>query len=753
MSTARIRRLLSQRQPRDTDGVGYSEQQHDTSSVKHSRKESWFTSRRPQSRKRPPTPIAISRPQSVHDVLVPLPPLPAGTPRSHSSASSVCSCDYHGEFASPRAAGLRRSPLCSISSTTITTRDKDDWSDRSYRLSSATSYGSEGPSFLSPSKEPERAQRLVPHKTIGSGSSFGSFEALSSNPPEHKEISSAQEDNNKEPSSDLSITIQRLVQETDQAFKAVGSALAESKTMQNSYNETPRLPPLDLENDPQPMTPSTLKHSPKRPSYSVYPKVAAPPVLERKSSVTRPKRANSKRAGQMKPQRKAAAVKYVPKQYGTRHKFSENVSGLFSGRRFKKIEPDEMLTPTQIEQYRLRRLSKLKTENTSEDAIVPVEIESTDTPIDPFNMDDLPSRIGSSGVKWSTDTPVDDKPDPDLFGEPVKSDFSIQQGDDELFLGSMPDRPAPAIPGDEMLSKHASCPAPPPKSHLRGMPRKQLPALPVIPELTVSTDVGDELFIDTSLTPRDSEYHEDYVFLRSSACTITMPLFKHGPIRLAKSDLIPDPKLGAEEGLDWTAFQMAILGGAGDWFSDSEDTIRQREAEEAADLMDWWDEWHFERAGGLVKKETEQLPSPTSTITESGEDYSDFSYSDIERNNPYSPNHRWQQTMQEAATEGRSLELSMPPRATCHGFWDEDHDKLYNSGGVQRWTTEGKPERESLLSLPQSPMLDFTLVTSDNGDVDFVPMGYNLGHDLGDFLKWEAENVYSDDTLWDGGVI
>ncbi|KAK7962712.1 uncharacterized protein PG986_003537 [Apiospora aurea] len=750
MSTARIRRLLSQRQPQNTDGVGYSEH-NDTSPAKPSRKESWFASRRPQSRRRPPTPIIISRPQTLHDVRVPLPPLPTGTPRPHSSTSSVCSCDQYGEFASPRAAGLRRSPLCSISSTTVTstTRDKDDWSDRSFRLSSATSYGSEGPSFLSPSKEPERAQRLVPHKTIGSGSSLGSMAALSSQPPEHKEISPVQEADNKETSSDLSISIQRLVQETDEAFKAVGGALAESKTMYNSFNETPKLPPLHLEQDNRSTTPKTRKPSLKRPSYSPYPKVAAPPILERKSSVTKPKRNTSKRSKQMKPQRKAVAVKYAPKQLGTRHKISENVSGLFSGRRFKKIEPDEMLTPTQIEQYKLQRLSKLKTE-TSEDATLPVESGSTDTPIEPFHMDDLPSRIGSSGFKLTTDTPVDDQPDPNPFGEPAKRDFSIQRRDDELFLETMPDQPTPSNPSDEKPSKHASFPTPPPKSQLRGVPRKQLPALPAIPELTVSNDVGDELFIGTSLGARDSEYDKDYVFLRSSPCTITMSLFKHGPIRLSKSDLIPDPKLGVEEGLDWTAFQMAILGGAGDWFSDSEDTIRQREAEELHELMDWWDEWHFENAGGLVTQE-EEVSSPTST--ESVEDYSEFSYSDIERDNPYSPHHRWQRTMQKAADEGGSLELSMPPRAASHGFWDEN-EKLYNGGGIQRWTTEGgKPARESLLSMPQSPMLDFTLVTSDNGDVDFVPMGYNLGHDLGDFLKWEAEHVYSDDSLWDGGVI
>ncbi|EXK76104.1 hypothetical protein FOQG_19136 [Fusarium oxysporum f. sp. raphani 54005] len=29
----------------------------------------------------------------------------------------------------------------------------------------------------------------------------------------------------------------------------------------------------------------------------------------------------------------------------------------------------------------------------------------------------------------------------------------------------------------------------------------------------------------------------------------------------------------------------------------------------------------------------------------------------------------------------------------------------------------------------------------EGGISDTVPMGYNLGHDLGDFLKWQAENM------------
>lgn len=52
--------------------------------------------------------------------------------------------------------------------------------------------------------------------------------------------------------------------------------------------------------------------------------------------------------------------------------------------------------------------------------------------------------------------------------------------------------------------------------------------------------------------------------------------------------------------------------------------------------------------------------------------------------------------------------------------------------------------RASAASLPQSPMLDI-VVGQDVGGNEFVvpPMGFNLGHDLGDFLKWEADNVFA----------
>lgn len=71
--------------------------------------------------------------------------------------------------------------------------------------------------------------------------------------------------------------------------------------------------------------------------------------------------------------------------------------------------------------------------------------------------------------------------------------------------------------------------------------------------------------------------------------------------------------------------------------------------------------------------------------------------------------------------------------------------KFYNKTGLRRWIMDDRSKRltvQSCDSLPPSPMMP--LVIDDGGEVqEAVPMGYNLGHDLGDFLKWEAENTYA----------
>jgi hypothetical protein len=90
-----------------------------------------------------------------------------------------------------------------------------------------------------------------------------------------------------------------------------------------------------------------------------------------------------------------------------------------------------------------------------------------------------------------------------------------------------------------------------------------------------------------------------------------MPAFRHGQIRLSKDDL-PISQLAAavDDTLDWTAFQMANIGGAGDVFVESTDYSRPSEAEldELEELTSWFGSFGFQGTGSLVGPRTPSQP-------------------------------------------------------------------------------------------------------------------------------------------------
>ncbi|KAI1774735.1 hypothetical protein F4818DRAFT_71749 [Hypoxylon cercidicola] len=725
-----IRRLISQRRIHDEyeDGaLGTDRPDH-----KGVQKNIGTTKRRPYTnKKRSPPPIIVSREQSIHDILNPIPPIPSyETPRT--SDSSLNSYERHHEFHHEVRSKRSRSPLCSISS-------KEDTSQESLQLSSTTSYGDEFPP-KPPPKGQTRSSESLKRQAEFSGSNLDPIEALSLQ-PENKETPTKRHLRRQDSLSSLTDNIQQLIQEADEAFKAVGSALAdvqiaesqfkENQFKESQFKELPRLPTPD----PSPiLKPVPLVSQSRMPTPQ--PLALAPPVhsprrsIPATSSVKRKKSKKSKKVKAikpMKPHRKPATPKSVAKS-GPRWTLSDNVTDLFSGKLFHRVEVDEMLTPSQLEAYRLRRMSIMQSEKSTET----LNTESSDTPVEPFHLDDLPSRIGSAGVIVNEDEPTEKTPVATKFEPVVRQNFALEERKEEYDADEI-SAPMSQIDIGEgpMQYKNASFPTPPLRHAARLGARSQRTVLPSIPESSVASATKVDLPGQNFEGSRNIVANSNYVFLQSSPCSITNPRFRHGPIRLAKSDLIPDMKVGADEGLDWTAFQMAISGGAGDWLSESDDTIRRREAEEIDELVDWFGSMNFKHTGGLVTQDFE-APSPTSTT--SGEDYSDVSYTEIERDNPYSPHHQWQRLRRKAAAEGRQLDLDM-------SGLELDTSKM-------RLDDEGKEYdcRESYASLPQSPMLDLQVVrTPDGDDMDVVPMGYNLGHDLGDFLKWEAEHAYAGD--------
>jgi hypothetical protein len=756
--------------------------------------------------------------QSANDICT-LPTLPDISPRS--SASSLCSCDQRHD-----SSGLGRSAPCSTSSKT---------SQSAESLQLLSDAGSTSHESTTRNRSDSRAGS--PTSMINNYESpFASVEALPRPSTSTDKASSVKSHCPQGTFASFSDNVQQLILEADEAFKAVGSALNDIKLRKDSFSESFTMQSFQEEPRPEssneiqhPSTPEPVSEPIPEPSPIMEPQAIEPRVLEPRvpqdehrlqsrlststtssscASTTGPKtkqkmskKVKVKPSIHMKPNRKASATKRGSK-IGPRWTLTENVSELFSGKLFHKIEVNEMLTPGQIEAYKLRRMSKLQSlqlqtqksneekwesqssiaqsfndekpgsrsstdegfesRNSSEDRLesqrslesIKTDADSIDTATEPSHLDDLASRTRS--VSIDSDARSDDSQLATFFDDADDTESHGNEVEDQT-PSTPPSKSKSTFQSPTAKVKNCSNSLSPSKTtgRLAGC-RKPIAVLSTISEVSaVSSPISpqEEVIFNTKIFGSQETVvaDSDHVFLQSSPQTLTVPSFRHGPIRFDKSDLMPepDPKLGADDGLDWTAFQMAILGGAGDWNSDSDDTIRRREAEEVSDLVDWWNTWSFGGSGLLVTEEIEAT-SPTSTV--SGGEFSDVSsYNDIAQDHPYSAHHKWQEMRRQAASKGRKLDLNLN-RGSVNGSIFEldssefDGDKIYIDEDDENWDSQPRKfsDRTSLASLPQSPMLDLRVIRNSTGDnFDVVPMGYNLGHDLGDFLKWESENVYA----------
>jgi hypothetical protein len=143
--------------------------------------------------------------------------------------------------------------------------------------------------------------------------------------------------------------------------------------------------------------------------------------------------------------------------------------------------------------------------------------------------------------------------------------------------------------------------------------------------------------------------------------------------------------------LDWTAFQIAILGTTDEDHEGSDEA--QLDEAELDDITLWFSDFGF-GVGRLVKEKPKR-----------------------KRIKVY-------------------LKDGNVQKRTWRGILGKDiviKDDLEEVpiGGV-------KTDDESVESLPLSPMLDLTPSCLHK---EVIPMGYNLGHDIGDFLKWEVQHV------------
>ncbi|KAL2018570.1 hypothetical protein VTK56DRAFT_612 [Thermocarpiscus australiensis] len=654
--------------------------------------------------------------------------------------------------------------------------------------------------------------------------------------------------------------VQQLIRKTDDASKLRQPVTTSGKLPDKQLAKFPK------PKDPSPLSPPARRKSQRRSQGSVK-SVKSPtktstkdsllPAQARLPSNSRPKRTKSK-----KSRRRPRA----PARPSSVWQLTESAKDLFTIRIFHRIEVDEMLPESTLREIRMSRAARWT--RSPELGVTHVHKKSAaSTPIEPLSLDEPVGAATGDDAATPRASVVNQGAGIDREGSKTPTAQAQEQGNgpaqghepaeqEPSLAVPQPDSPTTNIYDDKeeeeedegetlpimivadhelpTQAKPAGSPvqpaAPPIKPPLhRRLPSRQLPPLPTIPEI-IATGPEQAALSPTS-TPQPAESaskinRDDYVFLDSTPFTLTMPAFRHGQIRLAKADL-PIGKLAAavDDTLDWTAFQMAILGGAGDFFSEPTDYSRPCEAEldELDGVVSWFAGFGFRGPGALVgppggeppprtpigppwtpvwpRTPALSPPSPTSTSTSAfttpnssprivvpgsssrspgirridppaapgDAAAAEVSDSIAARFFPEGPagnggtgdgsysttsssKHRRSVS---STTFGPSLDIQSQQTTTTttttfgtqKSFASSRRNNNSSNNHHHVWlaidSRRRPPSVDSVQSLPQSPMMDLVVSRDVDGNEYVVPMGFNLSHDLGDFLTWHAEHVVS----------
>ncbi|QSZ37449.1 hypothetical protein DSL72_008545 [Monilinia vaccinii-corymbosi] len=331
-----------------------------------------------------------------------------------------------------------------------------------------------------------------------------------------------------------------------------------------------------------------------------------------------------------------------------------------------------------------------------------------------------------------------------------------------------------------------------------------LPTIPEIPPLNISPlqTPPKRTFSPDSHCSRDSSASSsasaDYIQLPSTPYTLTSPLFRHGPIRLENNpshrhrhrhrrSRSHHDSIDLEEALDWTAFQMAISGTMDDGtLGVSEESIWEADEAEIDSILDWWAGFGYAGIGRLVRE------APAVSRRRRGRSLAP------EKVNAYPPGRGRDGDADVRAhrvTMSMGLGLGLGPVRFPGAFYGRPKtpeyqggwwvDRIGNSNGAARppqvvdsTRTQTQTQmqmrgarRDVVLKVnipEEQPKINDDDDNDDDDDAnddddddslppspinlvkikdEYIPMGYNLGHDLGDFLNWETYHVCAE-SFW-----
>ena len=511
------------------------------------------------------------------------------------------------------------------------------------------------------------------------------------------------------------------------------------------------------------------------------------PSLKRFDSATIPPPANS--LTKQTSASSAAPRKKSSMESKTRWGLGEGMTDILTGQRFKKTEVEEMLTPERLNKLRLqqeaeeeekktlqRNLGQVNKSN-SEDK--KMNLDSSWIDLNAETPDENGVQLGTSHARSASPdvekslppTPAqnDDDDDDDVLDDELGEEIPIMfmcESDEDLpakaprVLDPVNDA-LPPIPAKSKLRQSVSSPikktdGAPATGVKEGEPNGEDSSAP-----TPGSVYTDSSWSPGPATPENnnviqaqrklaSTEDEVNIYLQSTPYTLTRPEFKHGAITLPKADMGRGAKK-MDDTMDWTAFQMAILGGAGD----VGDVVDEWEDAKLADeLVKWFDDHGFEDWGRAVQEEDAKLEAEeakangkTDEINISAKPLSKRLHS---RHSP-------------------SSSTSSLSSVDSNDFMSSRHRPGYNTGAtppplnirrkqppLPTLTSRCMPKTDGSLgaNLPvvakKSPANGPAVVGGEGpGDVDEheadAPMGFNLNNDLGEFLQYEAEYAYATD--------
>lgn len=395
---------------------------------------------------------------------------------------------------------------------------------------------------------------------------------------------------------------------------------------------------------------------------------------------------------------------------------------------FRRVEADEMLTPERMRQLKAHRL-KMQTKSDrqpakpSEPQRLPSQPAASVAATLHRSENDVVQKLVPQGSVYHTNTHIvgaisghSPSTEP-IFNAAVQQDVSVPKSSFNT------DCPSKSMDQKEETQESKDAPVtnpPPSKSATRPVYKQNIDRLPTIPEVVALG--SDECSSGRSSEDQSIQSVEsgEYVYFLGTILSTANLSFRHGRIACHR----PEPEDVATSPVDWCAFQMAILGGAGDLMTDmGEDD----ESQIANEMSDWFETFGFETHGELISDGSSSLKCDRYRHKLSSSLHNTKSNPDL-----LIPGH---------GDETHKRSRSEPIRF----FRGDNKEKRLLDARAKRYSlrdSNGRAVRVRANPLIVGDSQMSGQVSEETAEA--MQLSCSMTQDLREFLQWEAEQIHGD---------